>query len=253
MEAHNVRQRLKLEWAFLQKLRQKVGQPHLHAVSCIGPKHQGLRTDFAGFHLGQVVIQGTHLLNLFLQHEKPPLGVVPAEAVVGQSGLYRCNFKHPHMSVCIAGAGIGVQGSRREIRYEICRLQRGGFNFVFSGGCEDAKRWLLWLLAELAVDEIGVSGVQIVLGRRRWPVRQRHQRRYGRAVRIVSCAVLQPVKYPKQGPHPLVEMGVEVAVEDGVANHPVEASGSIEKIQCIALLGTDGDGVQDGGLGVLRI
>ena len=35
------------------------------------------------------------------------------------------------------------------------------------------------------------------------------------------------------------------------ANHPVEASGSIEKIQCIALLGTDGDGVQDGGLGVL--
>ena len=96
-------------------------------------------------------------ISSFSTKKKRPWGSLPAKRFVGQSGLYRCNFKHPHMSVRIAGAGIGVQGSRREIRYEICRL-RGVGSILFSpaavrmprGGCFGS-------LAELAVDEIGVS------------------------------------------------------------------------------------------------
>lgn len=94
--------------------------------------------------------------------------------------------------------------------------------------------------------------MQAVLGRRERPIPQRHQGFDGGLVGIDSGAVLQPVKDPPQCPHSLVEMGIEVAVEDRVADHAVETARAVQDIQRVAFLRADGDGIDDGRLGILR-
>ena len=43
-----------------------------------------------------------------------------------------------------------------------------------------------------------------------------------------------------------------MAVEDRISDHPVEAARTLEDIQRIALLRADGDGIDNGRIGVIR-
>lgn len=58
-----------------------------------------------------------------------------------------------------------------------------------------------------------------------------------RAVRVGVAPLLKAVEDSQEGPHSLMEMRVEMAVENGVPNHAGKAARTVQKIQGIALLG----------------
>ena len=69
--------------------------------------------------------------------------------------------------------------------------------------------------------------MQAILFRRERTVARQHKRFYGSSVRITAAAVLKTIEYSPESPHPLMEMGVEVTVENRVAYHPVKAAGAV--------------------------
>ena len=81
---------------------------------------------------------------------------------------------------------------------------------------------------------------------------QRLKRFDGCSVRIEVSAFLQSVENPEEGPHSLVEMGVQMAMENSIADHFVKAPRAIQNIQRHALLRTDGHGIDNGGTGILQ-
>ena len=152
---------------------------------------------------------------------------MPAEAVIDDLRLHRRDFKHLHIVGSMAGAGGGVERAGGKIWHKIGLLQRGWLDLVLPRRRQNAKRRLEGLLREDPVHKIGIAGMQVVLLRRQRPVPQGLEGFDGRSVGIGVSASLQPVKNPPEGPHPFMEMGIQVAVEDRVTDHPIEAPRSI--------------------------
>lgn len=122
---------------------------------------------------------------------------------------------------------------------------------VLSLRREDAQWWLQGPLAVSAVDEIGIAGVvgHPSPGGRR-AVRQGLEGFDGGSVGEGVLAPLAAVEDPQQRPHTLMEVGVEVAVEDCVADHAIQTACAVQQIQRHTLLGADGYGVNNSGAGI---
>ena len=162
MIPHDVRKGAHLECAFFDERRQQVGQANLDAVSRIGPDHQGLRPDMPAFDLVQIDFRRSISFDLLFQYEKAALGVMPAIAVVANAGLHGGDLKYPDILRRIAGAGPGIQRARRGPRNKICLFKWRGINEIVSPSVENAKGRLQGALPELAVDEVGVSGMLFI-------------------------------------------------------------------------------------------
>ena len=99
------------------------------------------------------------------------------------------------------------------------------------------------LLRVHAVDEPRESRLAR-LHRLRHAPGQLHQREAGRAVRVGPGAVHAAVEAAPQPPHAVVEVGVEVAVPDDVADRVLAAAGAVERVDVEAGLRADGDRVE---------
>ena len=99
------------------------------------------------------------------------------------------------------------------------------------------------LLRVHAVDEPGKSRLAW-FHRLRRPPGQLHQREAGRAVRVGPGAVHAAVEAAPQPPHPVVEVGIEVAVPDDVADRVLAAARTVERVDVEPGLRTDGDRVE---------
>lgn len=84
-----------------------------------------------------------------------------------------------------------------------------------------------------------------VFFRRKRSVFQRNKPFYGRAIRIFSRSVLQPVKHSPERPHSLMEMRIQVTMENSVSDHSCQTAGAVQDIKGITLLGTDRNRIHD--------